>query len=60
MHVMVEEHNSMTQTAGFPTSSGGTVKMETYQAERITHVTKQSNTEDKAINTVLSKGGKYL
>lgn len=38
MHVMVEEHNSMTQTAGFPGSTGGTVKMETYQAERITYV----------------------
>lgn len=34
MHVIVEEHNSMTQTAGCPRSTGGTVKMETCQAER--------------------------
>lgn len=34
MHVMVEEHNSMTQTAGFAGSTGGTIKTETYQAER--------------------------
>ena len=38
MHVMVEEHNSMTQTAGFPRSTGGTVKIEIYQAERTTYV----------------------
>lgn len=41
MHVMVEEHNSMTQTAGFPRSTGGTVKMETYRAERTTSVNAQ-------------------
>lgn len=34
MHVIVEEHSSMTQTAGCPKSTGGTVKIETYQAER--------------------------
>lgn len=38
MHVMVEEHNSITQTAGFPRSTGGTVKMETYQTEGTTYV----------------------
>lgn len=31
MHVIVEEHSSMTQTAGCPKSTGGTVKIETYQ-----------------------------
>lgn len=34
MHVIVEEHSSMTQTAGCPKSTGGTIKIETYQAER--------------------------
>lgn len=29
MHVIVEEHNSMTRTAKLPGSSAGTVKMET-------------------------------
>lgn len=33
MHVMVEEHNSMTQTTGCPGSTGGTVKTEIYQTE---------------------------
>lgn len=28
MHVIVEEHNSMTRTAEVPASSAGTVKME--------------------------------
>lgn len=58
MHVMVEEHSSMTQTAALPCSRGGTVRMETWGAE--SRAWGKAQSPGGCGSTTLTEGGKEL